>query len=163
MLDRVWPIYFELQVPFLFPFIPMSVFDYFISIQSVQFSHSVVSNSLWPHGLQHNRLPHLSPSPGANSNSCASSRWCHPTISSSVIPFSCLQSFPASASFPRSQFLISGGQSITVSTSASSFQWIFRTDLQDWLLGSPCSPRDSQESSPTPPFKSISSLALNFL
>ena len=72
--------------------------------QSVQFSHSVVSDSLRPHGLQHSRLPCPSPTHGAYSNSCPSSRWCHPTISSSVVPFSCLQSFPASGSFLRSQF-----------------------------------------------------------
>ena len=83
---------------------------------SVQFSHSVVSHSLHPHGLQHTRPPCSSPSAGACSNSCPSSQWCHPTISSSVIPFSsCLQSFPASESFPRSQFFASGGQSIRIS------------------------------------------------
>ena len=75
----------------------------------VQFSHSVVSDSLWPHGLQHSRLPCPSPTPRAHSNSCPSSRWCHPTISSSVIPFSsCLQSFPASGCFPMSQFFQQG-------------------------------------------------------
>ena len=69
-------------------------------LSSVQFSRSVVSDSLWPQGRQHTRLPCSSPTPGACSNSCPSSRWCHPTISSSVIPFSsCLQSFPASGSF----------------------------------------------------------------
>ena len=87
---------------------------------SVQFSHSVVSNSLWPHGLQHARLPCPSPTPRPCSNSCPSSQWCHPTISSSVDPFSsCLQSFPASGSFPTSQFFASGDQSIGVSASAS--------------------------------------------
>ena len=80
---------------------------------SVQFSHSVVSNSLWPHGLQHARPPCPSPTPRACSNSCPSSRWYYPTISSSVIPFSSrLQSFPASGSFPMSQFFALGGQSI---------------------------------------------------
>ena len=75
---------------------------------SVQFSCSVTSNSLWPHGLQHTRPPCLSPTPGVYSNSCPLSWWCHPTISSSVVPFSCcLQSFPASASFPMSQFFAS--------------------------------------------------------
>ena len=69
-----------------------------------------MSNSLWPHGLQHARLPCPLPTPGACSNSCPSSRWCHPTISSSVVPFSsCLQSFPASGSFLKSQFFASGG------------------------------------------------------
>ena len=77
---------------------------------SAQFSSSVVSNSLWPHGLQHTRLPCSSATPGAYSNSCPSSQWCLPTISSSVVPFSsCLQSFPASGSFPMSQFFTSSG------------------------------------------------------
>ena len=101
----------------------------------VQFSHSVVSNSLRPHGLQHARPPCPSPTPGVYSNSCPLSQWCHPTISSSVVPFSsCLQSFPASESSPMSQFFESGGQSIGVSASALSFQWIFRTDflLDGW-------------------------------
>ena len=76
------------------------------------FSHPVVSNCLWPHGLQHTRLPCPSPSPGACSNSCPLSRWCHPTISSSVAPFSsCLQSFSASGSFLMSWLFASGGQS----------------------------------------------------
>ena len=94
----------------------------FGKLQSKQsmFSHSVVSHCLWPHGLRHSRLPCASPSPGACSNPCTSSRWYHPTILSSVIPFSsCLQSFPASGSFPVSQFFASGGQSIGVSASAS--------------------------------------------
>ena len=86
----------------------------------VQFSRSVVSDSLWPHGLQYARLLGPSPTPGAYSNSCPSSQWCHSTISSSVIPFSSfLQSFPASGSFPMSQFFALGGQSIGVSASAS--------------------------------------------
>ena len=83
------------------------------------FSHSVVSDSLRPHGLQHARLPCPSPTPGACSNSCPSSWCCHPTISSSAIPLSCLQSFPASGSFLMSQFFASGGQSIAASISAS--------------------------------------------
>ena len=88
------------------------------SFSSVQFSCSVMFDSLWPHGLQHTRLPCYSPTPGACSNSCPYSWWCHPTISSSVIPFSsCLQSFPASGSFPMSQFFTSGSQSIGVSAS----------------------------------------------
>ena len=85
----------------------------------VQFSRSDVSDSLWPHGLQHSRLPCPSPTPRAYSNSCPLHQWCHPTISPSIIPFSCLQSFPASGSFPTSQFFASGGQSIGVSASAS--------------------------------------------
>ena len=88
---------------------------------SVQFSPSVVSDSLRPHGPQHTRPPCPSPTPGACSNSCPLSWWCHPTISSSVVPFSsCPQSFPASGSFPVSQFFASGGQSIGVSASASA-------------------------------------------
>ena len=97
---------------------------------SVQFCRSVVSDSLRPHGLQHIRLPCPSPTPGARSNSCPSNLWCHPTISSSVIPFSsCPQSFPASGSFPMSQFFTSGGQSIGVSDSAS----VLPRNIQDWL------------------------------
>ena len=98
-----------------------------------------MSNSLWPYGLKHARLPCLSPTPRACSNSCPSSQWCHPTISSSIVPFSCLQSFPGSASFPRSQFLLSGGQSTTVSGSASVLprniqkQFPFRMDWFDFL------------------------------
>ena len=103
---------------------------YNISINSiVQFSHSVVSNSLWSHGLQHARLSCLSPNPRACSNSCPLSQWCHPTISSCVIPFSShLQSFPASRSFKMSQFS-SGGQSIGVSASAS----VLPMNIQDWF------------------------------
>jgi len=83
---------------------------------SVQFSHSVVFNYLQPHGMQHARPPCPSPTPGVYSISCSLSWWCHPTISSSIVPFSsCLQSFPASGSFQMSQFFTSGGQSIGVS------------------------------------------------
>ena len=82
------------------------------------------------HGLQHARPPCPSPTPRAYSNSCPLSRWCHPTISSSVIPFtSCLQSFPASGAFPVSQFFTSGGQSVGVSTSAS----VLPMNIQDWF------------------------------
>ena len=95
-----------------------------------QFNHSVVSNSLWPHGLQHARPPCPSPTPGVYSNSCPLSQWCHPTISCSVVPFfSCLQSFPASGSFPMSQFFASGGQSTGVSASAS----VLPMNIQDWF------------------------------
>ena len=91
-----------------------------LSFSSVQFSHSVVSDSLRPHKLQHARPPCPSPSPGVHSNSCPSSQWCHPAISSSVIPFSsCPQSLPASESFPMSQLFALGGQSIGVSALAS--------------------------------------------
>ena len=97
---------------------------------SVQFSCSVVSNSLWPRGLQHARLPCPSLTPGAYSNSCPWNRWCHPTISSSVVPFSsCLQSFLASEFFPKSQFFASGGRSIGVSASAS----VLSMNIQDWF------------------------------
>ena len=92
--------------------------DYFL-FSSVLFSCSVVSDSLWPHGLQYTRLPLPSPIPGACSNSCPSSRWCHPTISSSVVPFSCLQSFPALGSFPVSWFFTLGGQNFGASVSES--------------------------------------------
>ena len=135
------------------------------SLSWVQFSPSVMSNSLWPNGLQHARLTCPSPTPGAFSYSCPSSWWCHPTISSSVVLFSShLQSFPASGSFPMSKFFASGGQSIGVSASAS----VLPMNIQDWfpfgLTGwTPCSPRDSQESSPTLQFKSIYSSALSFL
>ena len=94
---------------------------------SAQFSHSVMSDSLQPHGLQHTMLSYPSPTSGACPNSCPSSRWCHPTISSSVIPFSYyLQSFPASGSFQMSQLFISGGQSIGVSES------VLEMNTQDW-------------------------------
>ena len=89
-------------------------------ISSVQFSHSVVSDSLPPHGLQHARPPCSSPTPRVYSNSCPLSQLCHPTISSSVVPFSCLQSFSASGSFPMSQLFASGGQSTGVSASGSA-------------------------------------------
>ena len=133
--------------------------------QSVQFSHSVVPDSLWPHESQHARLPYLPPTPGVHPNSCPSRRWYYPAISSSVVPFSsCPQSLPASESFPMSQLFAWGGQSTGVSIEHHSFQRNPRVDLlQNGLVGSPCSPRDSQESSPTPQFKSINSLALSFL
>ena len=97
---------------------------------SLLFRHSVLSDSLQPQGLQHTRLPCPSPSPRACSNSCPLSRWCHPTILSSVIPFSsCLQSPPASGSFLMSQLFVSGGQSIGVSASAS----VLAMNIQDWF------------------------------
>ena len=89
------------------------------SFSSVQFSHSVVSDSLRPHESQHARPPCPSPTPGVHSNSCPSSRWCHQAISSSVVPFSCLQAFPASGCFHMSQLFTSGGQSTGVSASTS--------------------------------------------
>ena len=132
---------------------------------SVQFIHSVVSNSLWPHEPQHARPPCPSPAPRVYPSSCPLIRWCHPTISSSVITFSsCLQSFPASRSFQMSQLFALTGQSIGVSAPAS----VLLMNTQDWSsLGwigwTPCSPRDSQRSSSTPRFKSISSSVLSFL
>ena len=130
---------------------------------SVQFSHSVVSTLCDPMDCStpsfpvHHQLP-------VYSNSCPLSRWCHTTISSSVVPFSsCLHSFPASGSFQMSQFFASDGQSIGASASASALP-IFRTDfIEVWLTWSPCSPWKSQESSPTPQFKTINSLAFSFL
>ena len=101
------------------------------AVENFQFSSVAQScPTLRPHGLQHARLPCPSPIPGACSNSCPSSWWCHPTISSSVIPFSsCLQPFPASGSFPMSQFFTSGGQSIGASASAS----VLPMNIQDWF------------------------------
>jgi len=124
-----------------------------IGKSSVPFSHSVVSDSLQPHESQHARPPCPSPTPGVHSDSGPSSQWCHPAISSSVVPFSSgPQSFPASESFPMSQLFAWGGQRNP------------RADLlQNGLVGSPCSPGDSQESSPTPQFKSINSSVLSLL
>ena len=97
---------------------------------SVQFSRSVVSDCLWPHGLQHTRPPCPSPTPGVHSNSCPLSRWCHPTSSSSVVPFfSHLQSFPASWCFQMSQFFTSGGQSNGVPPSTS----VLPMNIQGWF------------------------------
>ena len=108
----------------------------FLGHISIQFSRSVVSDSLWPHELQHTRPPYPSPTPRVHLNPRPLSRWCHPTISSSVVPFSsCPQSFPASGSFQMSQFFPSGSQSIGVSASTSALpirRWGPRTDL---LLG----------------------------
>ena len=99
------------------------------SFSSVQFSRSLISDSLWPHGLLHARVPWPSPTPGLYSNSCPSSQWCHPATSSSVVPFSSrLQSFPASGIFPMSQFFASGGQSTGVSASES----VLPMNTQDW-------------------------------
>ena len=101
-----------------------------LSFSSVQFNCSVVSYYVQPHGLQHTRPPCPSPTPRACSNSCPSYQWCHTTVSSSVVPFSShLQFFPASGSFPVSQFFILGGQSIGVSASAS----VLPMNIQDWF------------------------------
>ena len=136
-----------------------------VTLKTVQFTHSVVSDSLRPHERQHARPPCPSPTPGVYSNSFPLSWWCHPNISSSVVPFSsCLQSFPPSGSFQMSQFFASGGQSTGVSTLAS----VLPMHIQDWFplewtgLISLLS-KDSQEASPTPQFKSVNSLSLSFL
>ena len=123
-----------------------------------------MSDSLWSNGLQHARFFCPSPTPGACSNSCPSSQWCHPTSSSSVIHFpSCLQPFLALGCSLRSQVFTSCGQSIGARLQHQSLHWIFRTDfLYNWLVGSSCNPRYSQESSPKPQLKSINSLALSF-
>ena len=132
---------------------------------SVQFSCSVMSNSLWPHGLQHARPLCPTPTHRVYSDSCPLSQWCHPTISSSVVPFSsCLQSFPASGSFPVSQFFTSVGQSMGASASAS----FLPMNIQDWFLSGlfdliSLHYKDSQESSATPQFKSINYLAFSLL
>ena len=141
-----------------------------LSLFSVQFSssHSVVSDSLQLHESQHARPPCPSPTPRVHPNPCPLSRWCHPTISYSVVPFSsCLQSFPPSGTFPMSQFITSGHQSIGVSTSASvlpmNIQDWFPLGFTGWISLQSKGPRDSEESSLTPPNKSINSSALSFL
>ena len=112
-----------------------SILFFFFFLMLLLFSRSVVSDFLWPHGLQHARLPCPSPSPGVCSDLRPLSRWCHPTISSSVTLFSsCLQSFPASGSFPVSQLFASGGQSIRASGSAT----VLLVNSQDWLVWPPC-------------------------
>ena len=109
-------------------FLELSCFFY--RFVNLLVSCSVMSDSLWPHGLQHVRLPRLTPSNAAWSHSCLLSQWFHPTISSSVVPFTtCLQSFPASGSFPMGQHFASGGQSIGVSASAS----FLPMNIQDWF------------------------------
>ena len=137
----------------------------YCTISSVQFSGSVVSNSLWPHGPQHVR-PHCpSPTPRVYSNSCPLSQWYHPAISSYVIPFP-----PASNPFQHQGLfqwvnsLREVAKVLEFQLQHQSFQWTARTDLlQDGLVGSPCSPRDSQESSPISQLKSINFLSLSFL
>ena len=120
-LTREFSVWFwHLLIQQIFPF------------SSVQFSHSVMSDSLRPHELQHARLPCPSPTPRVYPNSCPFSQWCHPTISSSVIPFSSgLQSFPTSGSFQMTQFFTSGGQNIGISVSTS----VLPMNTQDWSLG----------------------------
>ena len=113
------------------PLSPSTSLLWYMGLQSssVQFSCSVMSDSLRPHGLQHARPPCPSPTPRDYSNPCPSCRWCYPTISSSVVPFSCPQSLPASGSFPMSWFFTAGGQSIGVSASAS----VLPMNIQDWF------------------------------
>ena len=136
-----------------------------VTVDSVQFSRSVVSDSLRPHEWQHARTPCPSPTPGVHSDSRPSSPWCHPAISSSVVPFSsCPQSLPASESFSMSQLFAWDGQSTGVSALASflpkkSQSWS-PSEWTGWMY--PCSPRDSKGSSPTPQFKSINFSALSF-
>ena len=132
---------------------------------TVQFSHSFVSDSLRPHELQHARPPCASPTPGVHTNSCPSSRWCHPAISSSVDP-----SLPApnpsqhQRLFQWVNSLHEVAKVLEFQHQHQSFQRTPRTDLlQNGLVGSPCSPRASQESSPKPQLKSINSLELSFL
>ena len=136
-----------------------------IQFSSVQFSRSDVSKSLSPHESQHARPPCPSPTPRSYSNACPLSRWCHPVISSSVIPFSsCPQSLPASGSFPMSQLFTWGGQSIGVSASTPALP-MNTQDLSPlggtgWIS---LQSKGLQESSPTPQFKSINYLVLSFL
>ena len=136
-----------------------------IQFSSVQFSHSVVSDSLRPHESQHTRPPFHHQLPEFTQTHVYRVGDNHPAISSSVVPFSsCPQSLPASESFPMSQFFPWGGQNIRVSALAS----VLPKNTQDWslqdgLVGSPCSPRHSQDSFPTPPFKSINPTTLSFL
>ena len=137
----------------------------FSSFNSVQFSYSVISDSLWPHESQHARPPCPSPTPAVHSDSSPSSRWCHPAISSSVVPFSsCPQSLTASGSILISQLFASGGQSTRVSASGS----VLPMNTQDWSpLGwtgwISLQSKGSQESAPIPQFKSINSSVLSFL
>ena len=146
-------------------FLFLTLFDN-LQYHLVQFSSIAQScPTLRPHELQHTRPPCPSPAPGVHSNSRPSSQWCHPAISSSVIPFSsCPQSLPASGSFPVSQLFTWGSQSIGVSASAS----VPPMNTQDWSplewtgwISLQC--KNSQESSPTPQFKSINSSVLSFL
>ena len=136
-----------------------------IIFSSVQFRHSVVSDSLQLHEPQHTRPPYPSPTAEVYPNPCPLSWWCHPTISPSVVPFSsCPQSFPASGSFQMSQLFESGGQSIAVSVSTS----VLPMNTQDWSpLGwtgwISLQSKGLSRVSPTQQFKSINSLALNFL
>ena len=117
--------FFVINITCDYEFLDLNILYWFL----VQVTCSVVFDSLWPHGLQHARHPCPSPTPEAYSNSCSLSQWCHPPISSSVVAFSCLQSFPASGSFQLSGFFTSSGQSIGVSGSAS----VLPMNIQDWF------------------------------
>ena len=161
-----------------FPKSELDVTDYFIHVSwfgsiptidhpllsSVKFSCSVTPNSLWPHGLHRARPTCPSPTPRVYSSSCPLSWWCHPTISSSVVPLSHLQSFPASGSFPMSPFFTSGGQSIGVSSSASvlpmNIQDLFPLGWTGWIS---FQSRGLSRAFSTLQFKSINSSALSFL
>ena len=150
---------FSIWIYFCFLYIHFLILDstWSDSISSVQVSRSIMSDSWRPHESQHARPPCPSPTPGVHSDSRPSSQWGHPAISSSVVPFSsCPQSLPASESFPMGQLFTWGSQSTGVAALAS----FLPKKSQGW---SPCSPKDSQESSPTPQFKSINSSALSLL
>jgi len=138
-------------------------FNWFTS--SVQFSHSVVSDSLRPHESQHGRPPCPSPTPGVHPDSRPSSQWCHPAISSSAVPFcSCPNPSQHQNLFQWVNSSHEVAKVLEFQLQHHSFQRNPRADLlQDGLVGSPCSPKDSQESSPTPQFKSINSSALSLL
>ena len=124
-----WTLWVNVRFGLFFPWEEGQSKTFLTQHPLVQFSHSVVSDSLQPHELQHARPPCPSPTPGVHPNSCPSSRWCHPAISSSVIPFSsCPESLPASESFPMSQLFEWGGQSTGVSASAS----FLPVSTQDW-------------------------------
>ena len=166
----IFPLFFlprtlpsTLYLTYLFSFLELNLNCYLFlkkSFQMLLFSHSVMSVSLWPRGLQHARLPCPSVSSGVCSNSCPLSQ-CHPTISSSGIPFSsCLQSFPASGSFLWNSSLHQVAKEFSFSISPSNE---YPGLISFRMVGSPCIPRDSQESSPIPQFKSINSWALSFL
>ena len=122
-----------------------------------------MSDSLRSHEPQHARPPCPSPTPRVHPNPCPLSQWWHPTISSSVIPFSWPQSFQHQGLFKWVSSLHHMAKVLEFQLQHQSLQWTPRTDLSDGLVRSPCSPRDSQESSPTPQFKSINSSALSFL
>ena len=117
------------RIPEIYKILEYLIFAILIYIVYGIIHIAVQSYSLGPHGLQHARLPCPSPSLGACSNSCPPSQWCHPTVSSSIVPIFCFQSFPESRSFPMNQFFASGGQSIGVSTSAS----VLPMNIQDWF------------------------------